>query len=175
MKNEVVVLSQLLTKKHSDYGEDNLKKFGEVGIVIRVNDKIERLKQLTQKDAKVTDEKVSDTWLDIAGYAVQAIIMLENIDNNDWESKLNLVLEIVNKNMIKYSADNNWSTLDKLIHDFLPMTKYIGNAVDSKVIKVLREIIIGKASYDNIQLQSWYHIANLALLGYKEIVPKSIS
>ena len=173
MKNEVVVLSQLLTKKHSDYGEDNLKKFGEVGIVIRVNDKIERLKQLTKsKEAKVTDESISDTWLDIAGYAVQAIIMLENIDNNDWESKLNLVLEIVNKNMIKYSADNNWSTLDRLIHDFLPMTKYIGNAVDSKVIKVLRKII---TSYDNIQLQSWYHIANLALLGYKEIVPKSIS
>jgi hypothetical protein len=66
-----------LIQKHHDYGEDNLRDFGELGVLVRVSDKVARLKNLIDKQAEVADENRADTWRDVAGYAIQALIMLK--------------------------------------------------------------------------------------------------
>jgi len=68
--NEIV---DMLDSKHADYGEGNLLKFGEKGILIRVSDKVERLLNLLKNSTNPNNESVEDTWEDIAGYAIQAI------------------------------------------------------------------------------------------------------
>jgi len=68
--NEVV---ELLIRKNADYGKDNIKEFGEFGILIRVSDKVSRLKNLVGKEA--LNETKSDTWQDIAGYALLAMLL----------------------------------------------------------------------------------------------------
>jgi len=68
--NEIV---NMLDRKHADYGEGNLLKFGEKGILIRVSDKVERLVNLLKNSTNPNNESVEDTWEDIAGYAIQAI------------------------------------------------------------------------------------------------------
>ncbi len=70
-------IEEVLRQKHHDYGEDNLRAFGELGILVRASDKIARLKNLIEKDAAVADESREDTWRDLAGYAIQALIMLK--------------------------------------------------------------------------------------------------
>jgi len=67
-------IRELLLKKHHDYGEENLLEFGELGILIRVSDKVARLKHI-QKTCLLTSETNVDTWMDLAGYAIQALIM----------------------------------------------------------------------------------------------------
>jgi len=76
LENVLHDLRTLLIGKHHDYGEGNLREFGAYGILVRASDKIARLKTLTVHEAEVRDETVTDTWLDLAGYAVQALIML---------------------------------------------------------------------------------------------------
>jgi hypothetical protein len=60
----------LLDKKNRDYGPSNISAFGEKGVIVRLNDKIERLKTLVWGDKAPNHEKVSDTWLDIANYGI---------------------------------------------------------------------------------------------------------
>lgn len=67
-------IATLLDAKRADYGADNIRKFGSLGVLIRVSDKVERLINL--QDKKTNFETKEDTWLDIAGYAMLALIEL---------------------------------------------------------------------------------------------------
>ena len=66
-------------RKNHDYGNSFSKSFEEFGIisaVVRMSDKMERLKSLCKKEAMV-NESVKDTLLDLANYAVMSIAELE--------------------------------------------------------------------------------------------------
>jgi len=67
--------SRIFDKKHSDYGPNNIAKFGEIGCLVRLNDKLERLITLLmgKKEPSVDNESVEDTWFDVIGYAVIAL------------------------------------------------------------------------------------------------------
>lgn len=65
--------------KQRMYGHGNISRFGVPGLVIRLNDKLERLKNIQKHDGPVLFEPLNDTWLDICGYSVIAIMWL-----NDW-------------------------------------------------------------------------------------------
>ena len=72
-------IADLLVKKNNDYGSNNVLAFGEVGLLVRVSDKIIRLKNLLydnpQRSIANADEKIVDTWRDIAGYAIIALLL----------------------------------------------------------------------------------------------------
>lgn len=61
-------------KKNKDYGKGNILDTGELGIIFRINDKIRRLQHLHQTEQKPENESINDTWLDIAVYAVIALM-----------------------------------------------------------------------------------------------------
>ncbi len=61
-------------KKNKDYGKGNILDTGELGIIFRVNDKIRRLQNLKQNENEPENESINETWLDIAVYAVIAIM-----------------------------------------------------------------------------------------------------
>lgn len=64
----------LLDTKQKDYGSGNISAFGEKGIIVRMNDKVERLKTLVWQDRSPEHEKVEDTWLDIANYGIIGLL-----------------------------------------------------------------------------------------------------
>lgn len=64
----------LLDTKQSDYGSGNISSFGEKGVIVRLNDKVERLKTLVWNDRAPSHEKVSDTWLDITNYGIIGLL-----------------------------------------------------------------------------------------------------
>lgn len=67
------VKTMLIAKNH-DYGPKNLLRHGETGIIVRVSDKLSRLEHIVSQHL-VQDEPPEKTWGDIAGYALQAILM----------------------------------------------------------------------------------------------------
>lgn len=69
-------LGELLIAKRRDYGAENILKHGTAGIVIRMDDKIARINNL-HKQVLPNFESVSDTWNDIAGYAVIGKLIME--------------------------------------------------------------------------------------------------
>lgn len=63
----------LLASKQHDYGNDNILKFGQQGILVRLWDKIARYNNLLQREVRghdVANESVTDTLIDIVGYVV---------------------------------------------------------------------------------------------------------
>ena len=80
LTKELVVLHHTKSK---DYGtlEDplqNLREFSLLGIVIRLNDKMARLKSFVRNGKVfVRDESVKDTLKDIAVYSLLAIQLME--------------------------------------------------------------------------------------------------
>lgn len=55
-------------RKQRDYGRGNIAKFGESGVMIRLNDKVERLVNLWKKQQMPENESTDDTWVDVATY-----------------------------------------------------------------------------------------------------------
>lgn len=85
---EIVCQEMLETfiKKHKDYGKGNILDTGEMGILFRVSDKINRLKHLLNNGkTKPVNETIDDNWLDIAVYGVIALLYRKG-----WFKKLNL-------------------------------------------------------------------------------------
>ena len=72
----------LQEKKNKDYGnsfEQTLDEFGLIAGVIRLNDKMNRVKQLCKSQKQeVKDEKIEDTLIDLANYAVMTLSWLKN-------------------------------------------------------------------------------------------------
>lgn len=79
-------LHKLYIAKNSDYGDsvhDTYVKYGLTSYLVRVEDKINRARTLSQKgNQKVLDEKMTDTLLDAANYLILAVIDLENDRRN---------------------------------------------------------------------------------------------
>ena len=76
-------------KKQSDYGSRNIDSWGEknmnaLGVAVRINDKVQRLANLTKKqiankgEPEVKDESLSDTAIDKTNYGAILMLILEN-------------------------------------------------------------------------------------------------
>lgn len=68
-------LKKVLVKKQKDYGQGNILSFGELGILVRTNDKIERLKNLILNKKVPDNESIEDTWVDLANYGIIALML----------------------------------------------------------------------------------------------------
>jgi hypothetical protein len=75
-------MNELVARKNADYAgaNDAFKNFKmcealgvcsvEEGIVVRMSDKLTRISNLLNSEAKVADEKIQDTLLDLANYSI---------------------------------------------------------------------------------------------------------
>ena len=68
---------ELFKKKNADYG-DAFAKYGPVGVLVRMGDKISRLNHITKNGITlVENEKLKDTLIDLHNYAAMAIMLLD--------------------------------------------------------------------------------------------------
>lgn len=67
---------ELFRKKNSDYG-DAFAKYGVIGVLMRIEDKIQRALTITKNNiALVNDEGIKDTLIDLHNYAGMALMLL---------------------------------------------------------------------------------------------------
>lgn len=63
----------LMDGKQQDYGSKNISSFGTYGVVVRMSDKFERIKNLFKsKRRRAVNESIVDSFTDIANYAIIA-------------------------------------------------------------------------------------------------------
>lgn len=77
---------EIYEKKNADYGNSFAKSYEEFGLVspvIRLSDKVERLKTLCTKEAQVKDESIIDTLIDIAVYAVLTVLEIKKREDKE--------------------------------------------------------------------------------------------
>ena len=84
----VTGLSELYKAKNADYGDsvhETYQKYGLTSFLVRMEDKMSRLRSLSKKSAeeqRVKDESIRDTLLDLANYAIIAVIELDEEAEN---------------------------------------------------------------------------------------------
>jgi hypothetical protein len=67
---------ELFTKKNIDYG-DAFAKYGVIGVLMRIEDKIQRSISITNNGVNlINDESIKDTLLDLHNYAAMALMLL---------------------------------------------------------------------------------------------------
>lgn len=68
---------ELFTRKNADYG-DAFAKYGVIGVLMRIEDKIQRSMSITKNGVNlVNDEVLRDTLIDLHNYAEMALMLLD--------------------------------------------------------------------------------------------------
>ena len=89
MKSKVILMGEILKeeyllyqRKSKDYGPKPIDETGIVGLLVRMSDKVHRALNLANNgmEAKVVDENLEDTLMDIANYANMCLIELRTSD-----------------------------------------------------------------------------------------------
>jgi hypothetical protein len=67
---------ELFKKKNEDYG-DAFAKFGVIGVLMRIEDKIQRSLSITINGVNlIKDEGLKDTMIDLHNYSAMALMLL---------------------------------------------------------------------------------------------------
>lgn len=103
MQNAHDELLQTFVDKNADYGnsfESSLEEYGLIAALIRMDDKMGRLRTLIKSEAKVKDESISDTLRDLSNYALMASVWFDNKDiEEDNRTSSERVKDLLNKPM----------------------------------------------------------------------------
>lgn len=76
-----IAMTQTYDRKNKDYGDSfsrSVQRYGKIAALTRMSDKWNRLENLIlNEDAKVKDESITDTLIDLASYALMTVMELE--------------------------------------------------------------------------------------------------
>jgi hypothetical protein len=68
---------ELFTKKNIDYG-DAFAKYGIIGVLMRIEDKLQRSMSITKNGVNlINDESIRDTLIDLHNYAAMGLMLLD--------------------------------------------------------------------------------------------------
>lgn len=86
----VELIHRTYIRKNSDYGDsfsESMDEYGLTSALIRMGDKMSRLKSLSKHtgSAQVLDESLQDTLLDLANYAIMTAIWLKEQDEGKFK------------------------------------------------------------------------------------------
>ena len=74
---------EMFKKKNKDYG-DAFAKFGVIGILMRIEDKIQRSLSITKNGVNmVNDESIRDTLIDLHNYAAMGVMLLDEKEESN--------------------------------------------------------------------------------------------
>lgn len=68
MDDLLAEVKDVMYERGSKYGPGNIAEFGDYGVMVRLSDKLARLRFSRDKD--FADERARDAWLDIIGYGI---------------------------------------------------------------------------------------------------------
>ena len=67
----------LFIKKNADYG-DAFAKYGVIGVLMRIEDKLQRSMSITKNGVNlIKDEGIRDTLIDLHNYAAMALLLMD--------------------------------------------------------------------------------------------------
>ena len=79
------IMSNIYEQKNKKYGDSFSKTFKEYGgsvLCLRLDDKLSRIKSIIlNNETETIDETLKDTFIDMANYAIMAVMELEENNN----------------------------------------------------------------------------------------------
>ena len=97
----------LFQKKNKDYG-DAFAKYGPVGVIMRMGDKISRLQSVSKSGiVLVNDEKIRDTLIDLHNYAAMGVMLLDEGKEIKYDENVELSVSCQDENECQYENESN--------------------------------------------------------------------
>lgn len=80
MARAIIECLRLFDSKQMDYGSTNISSSGELGIAVRLQDKVSRMRHILIKEIKfgkheINHESLEDTYKDAANYALIGLLL----------------------------------------------------------------------------------------------------
>ena len=156
MKKAHEELQDIFERKNADYGnsfEESLDKHGLIAAVVRMEDKMSRITNLSRTYAEqmVHDESIIDTLKDLSNYALMAAVWFEQQEKLDEDGLL-------------YLEDCN-PLLKELMYDLMEYNQDI--IIDNSIKVINSETLSFKTRYARFQpLYNWFNKYNLKKLKY---------
>jgi hypothetical protein len=76
---------ELFIKKNADYG-DAFAKYGVIGVLMRMEDKLHRCMSISNKGVNlINDEGMRDTLIDLHNYSAMALMLLDEKDDASYK------------------------------------------------------------------------------------------
>ena len=72
-------LNETYVKKNTDYGDafnESIEEYGLIASLVRMNDKMKRIKQLVLSGKSEVSESLEDSLLDLANYAIMTVMSI---------------------------------------------------------------------------------------------------
>jgi hypothetical protein len=85
---DVWEMKEILVSKQHDYGHDNINSFGQIGIAVRLSDKIARYYNLDKRNVVALNEPFVDCLRDMVGYGVLSAMLANDTFNLKLEADL---------------------------------------------------------------------------------------
>ena len=74
---------ELFDDKQQDYGSTNISASGEIGVAVRLQDKVSRMRHILLKqmcgENGVNNESLADTYQDVANYGMIGMLLNRNL------------------------------------------------------------------------------------------------
>lgn len=83
----------VMFKRHHDYGPENIQRHGELGVAIRMDDKLARINNLLKSGSEAKGEPREDAWGDLANYGKMGVLL-----EREWWDLPAECLEVENEN-----------------------------------------------------------------------------
>ena len=107
LSNDLVKIYKAKNKDYGDSFSDSFKEFGLISAVVRMNDKMNRIKSLSKKGGRhVEDESLRDSLMDLANYAMMTVIELDQ-QVEEWEKENIATIECLDKSDYEAGRQEN--------------------------------------------------------------------
>ena len=73
--NPINDFSHVLINKQHDYGSENIARFGRIGLLVRLHDKISRLINLSRRGVEPKNESLRDNYMDVINYCAIGMML----------------------------------------------------------------------------------------------------
>jgi len=67
-------MKELLKAKNRTYGDKNIARMGKLGVLTRIEEKIERLRNMIENNIEDFESR-EDSWKDIAGFGIIGVML----------------------------------------------------------------------------------------------------
>ena len=110
---------KLFERKNRDYG-DAFARYGTIGVLIRMGDKISRLQSITNNGITlVNDEQMRDTLIDLHNYSAMAVMLLD--EGKEMKIDPSTYTDLHNDD--NHDNDNNYANVGTNICNYVHMKR----------------------------------------------------
>lgn len=118
VRNDIIAeLNATYFKKNHDYGDsfaESYDEFGPIAAIIRMDDKMRRLKNLIAGDTPlVNSESIRDTLIDLANYAIMLVTEMDSSPDDDEDDSDSMRTSYIPLN------HNTYKNLPAIVQNFI--------------------------------------------------------